>query len=247
MEHVNATATSGKTVVISQPMYFPWVGLLEQVRLADVFVHYNDVQYARGFFNRVQIKTSQGIRWLSVPLRELRRGQLIDQVMVDERVDWRSQHRDILRQAYLKSPFLQDMLRVFDAAMSTPANSLAEVSRASIMALASYYDLTEGRHVLNSEDLGVPGSSTQRLLDLTLRVNGRIYATGHGARNYLDHDLFEQAGVEVRYMRYQMLPYAQQHGPFTPYVTGLDLVANCGKEGRELICPTTLNWKEFTK
>jgi hypothetical protein len=247
VEHVSKDLAKRQTVVISQPMYFPWVGLLEQVRLADTFVHYNDVQYARGFFNRVQVKTPQGVRWLSVPLRELHRGQLINEVRIDERVDWRSQHRDILRQAYLHSPFLQDMLRVFDSAMTRPADSLADVSRASIMALATYFDLEEGRIFLNSEELGVPGSSTQRLLDLTRRVQGHIYVTGHGARNYLEHELFEQAGVEVRYMHYRSIPYPQQHGPFTPYVTGLDLVANTGKDGRNLISPETLNWKEFTQ
>lgn len=247
MESVSPVLTSCNTVVISQPMYFPWVGLLEQVRLADVFVHYNDVQYARGFFNRVQIKTPQGIRWLTVPLRELHQRQLINQVQIDERVDWRSQHRDILRQAHLKSPFLHDMLDVFDSSMSMPANSLAEVSRASTMALAAYFDLVSERCFLNSDELNVSGNSTKRLLDLTRSVGGHIYVTGHGARNYLDHDLFEEASVEVRYMQYEMRPYLQMHGPFTPFVTGLDLVANCGKEGRSVICSTAVNWKEFTK
>ena len=48
-------------VVISQPMLFPWVGMLEQIMLADVFVHYADVQFSKGSFtNRVQIKDSTG-------------------------------------------------------------------------------------------------------------------------------------------------------------------------------------------
>ena len=34
-------------VVISQSMYFPWVGMLEQIRLADVFVFYDDVQFSK--------------------------------------------------------------------------------------------------------------------------------------------------------------------------------------------------------
>ena len=46
-------------VVISQPMLFPWVGMFEQIRLADVYVHYTDVQFSKGsFVNRVQIKTA---------------------------------------------------------------------------------------------------------------------------------------------------------------------------------------------
>ena len=61
-------------LVISQSMYFPWVGMLEQIRLADVFMHYDDVQLARGFYNRVQVKTAQGARWLTVPLRDKHQG-----------------------------------------------------------------------------------------------------------------------------------------------------------------------------
>ncbi|HOX52645.1 MAG TPA: WbqC family protein, partial [Fibrobacteria bacterium] len=33
-----------RTVVITQPMYFPWVGLFEQIRLADEIVWLDDVQ-----------------------------------------------------------------------------------------------------------------------------------------------------------------------------------------------------------
>ena len=41
-------------VVITQPMLFPWVGLLEQIMLADVLVNYADVQFSKGSFtNRV--------------------------------------------------------------------------------------------------------------------------------------------------------------------------------------------------
>ena len=37
-----------RTVVISQPMFLPWVGLFEQARHADVWFHYDDVQLPQG-------------------------------------------------------------------------------------------------------------------------------------------------------------------------------------------------------
>lgn len=247
MDNLGFANDHSLAVVISQPMYFPWVGILEQIRLSDIFVFYNDVQYVRGFFNRVQVKTSHGVRWITVPLRDLHRGQLINEVLIDERTDWRSQHREILRQAYLKSPFREDMLHVFDLAMSRAGSgrTLADISKASVMALAAYFNLEEGRKFFDSETLGVQGRSSQRLLDITLYFGARVYITGHGARNYLDYDLFEKASVDVRYMNYQKIPYPQQHGAFTPYVSALDLVANCGKDGYKYIISNTLNWKEF--
>lgn len=234
-------------VVISQSMYFPWVGLLEQVRLADIFVHYDDVQFARGFFNRVQVKTENGTPWITIPLRDYHRGQTLDEIVVDERLNWRQQHRDVLRQAYRQAPFVDEMLALVDAVLSKPLSKLADISRTSILQLAEYLGLSGGRRFVNSRDLNVAGSSSRRLLDIALAVGGNVYITGHGARNYLDHDLFERAGVEVRYMKYRSIPYRQLHGPFTPYVTTLDLVANCGKDGSTVIKSTALGWREFLR
>jgi len=226
-------------------MYFPWVGLLEQVRLADVFVHYDDVQFVRGFYNRVQIRTAVGTPWITVPLKDHHRGQRIDEIVVDDRVDWRQQHRDVLRQAYRKAPFRDEMLAVVDAVFSRQLITLAAVSRASLLQLVDYFGLRGQRRFLDAKELAVGGASSQRLLDITLAVGGNTYITGHGARNYLDHELFERAGVSVRYMMYESVAYPQLHGKFTPYVTGLDLIANRGKEGGSVIRSSAIDWRQF--
>ena len=71
-------------IVISQPMYFPWVGILEQVQLSNIYVNYEDVQFSKGSFsNRVQVKTQSGIKWLTIPLKKLVLGQLINEVEID--------------------------------------------------------------------------------------------------------------------------------------------------------------------
>jgi hypothetical protein len=234
-----------RCVVVSQSMYFPWTGLLEQVRLAEIFVHYDDVQFARGFLNRVQVKTDKGCRWITVPLRDYHRGQKIDEILVDDRVDWRQQHRDILRQACRQAPFRDEMLALVDSVFGRPFRTLADVSRASLLALVEYFDLRSNRRFLDSRDLGIKGSGSQRLLDIVVAAGGATYLTGHGARNYLDHALFERAGISVQYMNYRCIPYPQLHGLFTPYVSSLDLIANCGKQGISVITSQALDWRQF--
>ncbi len=233
------------TVVISQSMYFPWYGLLEQLRLANVFMHYDDVQFARGFFNRVQIKTKDGIRWITIPTRDRHRGQFINEVKIDDRTPWREEHLNLLKQAYLSAPYVDDMLEVVEDVFQQPAQTLGEVSRSSIRALAKYFDLDRQTTFLESDQMNVTGASSQRLRDLTLAAGGNVYLTGHGAKNYLDHSMFEEAGLEVRYINYDFISYPQLHGEFTPYVTALDLIANCGKAGERMIRSGSLNWKEF--
>lgn len=234
-------------VVISQSMYFPWVGFLEQMRLADVFVVYDDVQFSKGSFtNRVQAKTAAGSKWLSVPLRDVRLGQRIDEVRVNEEEDWRASHRGVLRQAYADAPFAKDMLGLFDQVVEAPATSIGALALRSMRALMDHFGLNPGLRLLHAHELGVAGGGSQRVLDIVRALGGTEYVTGHGARKYLDHTAFERAGVAVSYMQYRCLPYPQLHGSFTPYVSALDLAANCGPAGAQYIQPSTIPWSEFT-
>jgi hypothetical protein len=226
-------------------MYFPWVGLLEQIRLSDIFVHYDDVQYTRGFYNRVQVKTNDGTKWLTVPLRNQRRGQNIDEVEIDDRVDWRKQHRECLKREYAKAPYRDQMLSIVDQVFAKQFTRLAELSRESVRCLSEYFGLSGQTTFLCSSDLKIPGVSSQRLRDICCALNATVYITGHGARNYLNHQLFEESGIQVEYINYDMHPYSQLHGTFTPYVTSLDLVANCGRAGNSMICSNTLPWNRF--
>jgi hypothetical protein len=233
-------------IVISQSMYFPWVGFLEQLRLADVFVVYDDVQYSKGSFsNRVQIKTPKGPRWLTVPLYDLHLGQKIEEVRIDNRQEWRVRHRDMLEQAYYKAPFAADMLKLVDSVLYEPLETLSELAYSSTMAMASYFGLTADLKIHKSSHIGIGGNSTQRVLDIVRHLNGKVYITGHGARNYLDHNTFELANIHVRYMQYCRTPYPQLHGVFNPFITALDLVANCGREGAKFIHSPAIYWKDF--
>lgn len=238
--------TANNCVVISQPMYFPWIGILEQIRLCNTFVYYDDVQFSKGsFFNRVQVKTSTGMRWLTVPLRNFKLGQQINEVEIDYRTNWQRSHIDILRQAYVKAAYKAEMLKIVEDVILQKYVSLAELSSASMLSLVSYFGLENGRTFINSSDLISSGSSTQRVIDICVRLKGTLYVTGHGARNYLKHEAFEAEGIKVNYIDYGLNSYNQQHGPFSPHVTSLDLIANCGKGGIDYITYNLVPWRKF--
>ncbi len=235
-----------KTIVISQPMYFPWVGLLEQVRLADAWVHLDDVQFSKGgFFNRVQMKSDQGTPWLTVPLAENRLGQAVNETQLSGH-DWRRKHLSALQQAYAKAPCVDEMLALAEGVLGRETDSLSAVSAASVMALSEYFEITPG-DIRWSSRMKIEGEGSARVLAICLALGADRYVTGHGARDYLDHESFEASGIRVEYMNYEKRPYSQLHGDFTPYVTALDLAANRGRLGREVIASGTVYWKDFLK
>ena len=235
-----------RTMVISQPMYFPWVGMLEQMRLADVFVHLDDAQFSKGgFFNRVQVKTGQGTSWLTVPLAENQLSQPLNEIRLAAH-DWRRKHLATLSQAYAKAPFVNSMTDLAQAVLERKHDSLAALCADSMEGLADYFEI-KPPEIQFSSQLGQEGGGSQRVLAMCSTLGAERYITGHGARDYLDHAAFDAEGIRVEYMDYEKCKYSQQHGSFTPYVSGLDLAANLGRTGREVVVSKPVYWKEFLR
>lgn len=234
-----------RTLVVSQPMFLPWVGLFEQVRLADVFIHYDDVQLPQGrsFMSRVQLQSSNGVSWLTVPIDHTKPGKLINEIVLVEPEKWRSRHLRTIRHAYAQRPYFNLMFDLAEKIYSQPANHLAEFNVTAIEQIAGWLGLTP--RFMRSSTMGIEGASTERLVDLCEATNCDSYVTGHGALNYLNHQQFEDKGISVRYMDYRKTPYDQGRPEFTPYVSILDAIANCGERARDLLCSNAIYWRDL--
>jgi hypothetical protein len=233
-----------KTVVISQPMYFPWVGLFEQWRLADDFVFFDDVQFARGFINRVQYKTATGTSWLTVPLRQHSRETRIYELECAEENGWRDKHLRSLAMSLAGTPHFQDAMGIAESVLLRRELGFCELLIEGMLEVARYFDLMAGKCLHRSSQLSAGGQKSELIQNLVTGLGGNRYVTGMGAFNYLDHEAFVRAGIEVRYMDYQKQEYPQKFAPFSPYVSILDLVANCGHDGRRVIESGTLNFRQ---
>lgn len=233
-----------KKIVISQPMFFPWVGIFEQLRICDEFVYYDDVQMPQGrsFITRVQIKTSQGIQWLTVPIK--RNGiQTIKDVELDNSQSWRENHLRVIKHNYSRAPYFEDMFSIVNEIYGRDYTLLCDLNCATMEETARYFSLKIPQR--KSSVMNFTTRSTQHLLDIVKFLEGTVYITGHGARNYMDHSLFEKNGIDVRYMLYNLTEYNQMHGGFTPFVSILDLIANVGKKGVSILCSGSEDWKTF--
>jgi hypothetical protein len=226
-------------------MFLPWIGLFEQARLSDVFVHYDDVQLPQGrsFVTRVQIKPSRGVSWLSVPIDRVNSGKSINEVILFDRVNWRSKHLATFRHAYARASHFELMFDLIQEIYGGSSSRLSEFNIAAVQRIAQWLGLAP--RFIRSSEMGVPGVSTDRLVNLCERTNCDIYVTGHGALKYLDHEKFEERGISVRYMDYKKIPYRQGAGEFTPYVSILDAIAHCGEGARDLVCSDSVYWKNF--
>src|SRR5262249_37520289 len=96
-------------VAIHQPQYLPWLGYLAKWAAADLFVLLDAGQYEKnGWQTRNRIKTPDGARWLTVPVRA-RLGMRIADVAVDRDQPWPLRHLRSIEGAYSGAPFWRSM------------------------------------------------------------------------------------------------------------------------------------------
>ncbi|MBY0369526.1 WbqC family protein [bacterium] len=234
-----------KRVVILQPQFFPWRGVFEQIRLADIYVHFDDVAFPQGrsFLTRVQVKTRQGPAWLTVPVR--RDGERIRDVQTDDSQPWRTRHLKTLQQVYASAPYVDDMLDIVRAVYAAPETSLSAINSLAIEKVSRYLGLK--CTFKRSSDLGGSGKGQDRLLEIANHLGANVYLTGHGALNYLLPTPFENAGVGVEVMDYRRGRYPQIHGEFDPHVSILDLIANTGQKASTHLESQSLEWGEYER
>lgn len=238
-----------KRLVVMQPQFFPWVGYLEQIRLADVFVFGDTFSLpgnsSKNFYNRVQIKTATGTQWLTVPVDRKHSvsslGPMNRMRIQQDGGRWCAKHLKTLRTNYAPAPFAAAMFELVEAVYArADLPVLSELNMATIRALAVFFDLCAGTTFLRlSEMEDLPAGKTERLVAMAERVGADEYVTGRGALDYLEPDRFAEKGIRVSVMEYARMPYPQRFGAFTPYVSSLDLVANLGPAGRDRIVPRT--------
>lgn len=212
---------------IIQSNYLPWRGYFDFIRSVDVFVVYDDVQFTRrDWRTRNRLKTPQGLRWLSVPVRYAERGQLICDTEIDYSRDWRGEHLDLIRLNLRKAPFLRDALGLIEPVFAAGHRTISELNVALLRAICGYFGI--GTPMRMSSEFTVTGAKTERLIQILSAVRATEYLSGPSARAYLDESRFDAAGMRLEYQAYDYPAYPQLWGPFEGGVSIVDTIANCG-------------------
>lgn len=226
--------------VILQPSYIPWRGVFDQICRADLFIFYDDVQYDKhGWRNRNQIKTSQGKQWLTIPVHSkgVTEGIPIMDVKIDWSKPWAKNHLKALTFSYARAPHFASFSPWLDSVFGRRDPLLADFTIWLTMEIARRIGISHTRFMRSSEMPGIKGQKTDRLIQILQRVGATHYLSGPSARDYIEAEKFEEAGIALEYIQYNYPEYPQLYPPFDPHVTILDLMFMVGDEAGGYVNP----------
>jgi hypothetical protein len=232
-------------LVILQPFYLPYPGVFELLRLADLFVFLDDVQFAsQNWQTRNRIKVASGTQWLTVPIQR-QHGQSINEAKIVTTTNWTRKHRTAIELAYSKAPHWASLASALDHVYERQWENLVDLNIFSFGLLAG--SLGVQAEFRRSSELALPGRGSDRVLALCVELGATHYLSGPSARDYLDEVSFAEAGIELEYHRFEHPVYSQLHGPFVPGLSVIDLLANEGPAAGEILrgCGSAIPAREW--
>jgi len=223
-----------KTVVITQPTYFPWLGYFEQVARSDVLVFLDTVQFERRSWqcrNRLKGVDDEPF-WLTVPLMAHSQKTLINEIRVSrDQSGWRRQHLTSIQKSLGTAPYFNSVFPLVTSLINAETEFLADLNISIIKAIAELLGLS--RTFMRASELKPDGKRTALLVDISMKLGANVYYSAAGSKIYLEEEkyLFQEAGIDVKYQDWNHPEYLQCSGKFVSHMSVLDPLMNIGPEG----------------
>lgn len=223
-------------VTIHQPEHLVWLGLLDKIERADIYVALDTVQYRKLCFqNRNRILTTNGPAWLTVPVKKQSHRTLIKDVKISYSQDWTLKYLSKIETSYRKTSFFEQYYPAIKSIILEKEEKMANLNIKLLKLLLGDFEITT-KFMLASE-LGLPAAkdSTEVNLSICRALKADTYLSGPVGKEYLDQERFKAPGINIEFHEFRHPEYKQLFTPFTPYMSSVDLLFNHGPNSREIL------------
>ncbi len=220
-------------VAIHQPNFAPWIGYFSKIAASDIFILLDDAQYTKNsYINRNRIRIGDSSHWLTIPVRTSR-DLPINQVEIDNKQNWKSNHLKTLKQYYGKSAGYARTMKMIEDVYSVNYKYIHELNTDLIMRICSELGLYP--ELRTASELGASGKSTSRLIELVRQVGGDTYVSGHGAEAYQDESLFMKNDICLKFLEVDQVIYPQQGNEFISSLSVIDYLFNVSAASTDIL------------
>ena len=211
---------------IMQPYLLPYLGYYSLIKNTDRWIVFDEVQYIRhGWIERNRIlKPGEGWQYIAVPLQKHNRDTLIKDVLVKQD-DWRDK---IFRQIdhYKKAPFFAQAIGVLKDAFDIETESITKLNAHVLQHTCNYLGIDFNYSIFSEMQLAIDpvNDAGEWALNISKALGAQTYINPPGGMEIFDQKKFENAGVELKFLKIELEPYAQRRQSFEPGLSILDVM-----------------------
>ncbi len=224
-------------VTIHQPEHLPWLGLIDKISRADLFVVLDTVQYRKNYFqNRNKIRNAKGYAWITVPVKKVPLATRIQDIEIVSNQEWTTRYITLLKEAYKKLPAFDSFFPLIESIIKNGYAHLADLNFALLKLLLDAYQIDV--KMIKSSELSLPeglSGAHDVVYETCKAVSATEYISGISGSDYLDQAAFDKAGIKVIYQEFYHPVYKQAYEPFMACMSSIDLLFLYGDEARSML------------
>ena len=216
---------------IMQPYFVPYLGYFQLINAVDKYVIYDDVHYIKGgWINRNRILINGNPSYFNVPLIGASPNKLINEIEVSNEDVLIQKNLRMLEGAYKKAPYFNDVYELMKDILCSGKTNLAEYLTYSIKKICEYLDINT--EIVISSELNKDNSlrGKEKVVAIVKELGGTTYYNAIGGQELYSFDYFKENGLELGFIKTNLVEYKQYNNEFQPYLSIVDIMMFNSKE-----------------
>ena len=195
-------------IAVMQPYFLPYLGYFQLIAAVDRFVFYDDVNFMKkGWVNRNQLLHRGEKRLFSIPLSGASQNRRINEIPLAIDSRWRHKFFRTIESSYSRAPNYESTVGWLSSLLGAEYDNIGELAKASVKSVCSIVGLSTELVDSSSKYGNVNLKGQERILDICLRENSKIYVNAQNGRHLYDPLSFQSRDIELRFISPTLKPY----------------------------------------
>jgi hypothetical protein len=225
--------------------YLPYAGLLSKINSSDKFLYLSKVQFEKKSWqsrNRILSKNKDFL--LSVPVINKNVKQLIADVRINNKINWKKKHLKSIEINYSKTKYFNDYINFFRTFYEKDWIYLAEMNEYFLKYIIQ--ELQIKTEILSDRDLNFKKKKNDFIIEICNHFKANEYLSNKGSEKYIDLELFKKNKINHYFVDYHDTDYRNQTNLSVTNLSVIDMLFHCGSKKTSKIIKDNRNLK-FSK
>ena len=211
-------------LAIMQPYFFPYIGYFQLIAAVDLFIVYDNIKYTKkGWINRNRMLQNGKDVMFSLPLKS--DSDYLDVCQRELSADFnRDKLMNQLKGAYRKAPFIEQTLPLVEHIVRCRDANLFGYLHNSIVKTCEHLGIST--QIRASSDIAINHDlkNQDKVLALCDAVGSHNYVNAIGGKELYLRDMFQQKGVDLKFIQSKPFEYEQFGDAFVPWLSIIDVM-----------------------
>lgn len=221
-----ADYASGKKMKlgIMQPYFLPYIGYFQLIAAVDTFVIYDNIKYTKkGWINRNRILVNGADVLFTLPLKS--GSDSLDVVHRDLAVGFdRVKLINQFKNAYSHAPYFTKIFPLLERIVLHEDENLFRYIYHSTQLICEYLGIKTNILVSSKVSIDHNLKGQNKVLALCKAIGAYTYINTIGGLDLYSHDDFQAQGIDLEFIKPQLVEYKQFDSAFVPWLSIVDVM-----------------------